>query len=282
MFFFTTVYAKIDPPASLSTVPVRFEHIAFNVQDPVAVARWYEQNLGMKIQRQGGEPTYTTFISDSGNHMMIEFFHNAQYPLFPASDFHAISLHLAFCSPDIEATTKQLLAAGATWADSIRTTASGDKVCILRDPWGLAIQFVQRSTPMLRFTGLYIEHFALNVTDSRAQTSWFVQHLGMTVVREGKAPTYGMFVSDSAAAMMFELYQNTEYPVIDFGKVSSMSVHIAFQVSDVQQAKRILTELGATVDDDVTTTPAGDQVLMLRSPWLVPLQFVHRAQPMLK
>lgn len=277
-----SAFAKIEQSDSLSKISARFEHIAFNVSDPVAVAQWYVQHLGMKIQRQGGEPTFTTFVSDSGEHMMIEFFHNAQYPLFPAKEVDVLSFHLAFFSPDIEATSTQLLVAGATWADSIRITASGDKVCILRDPWGLPLQLVQRATSMLRFSGVYIEHVALNVKDSRVQSAWFTQHLNMNIVREGKAPSYGMFISDVTNSMMFELYQNEEHPVLDFATLSSMSLHIAFHVEDVTQAKRTLTLFGATVDDDVTTTPAGDEVLMLRSPWGVPLQFVHRAQPMLK
>ena len=276
-----TAYGKIEV-ANSQNVCVRFEHVAFNVADPVTMANWYVKNLGMKIMRQDGAPTYTTFIADSGEHMMIELFHNADYPLFPAQKINVMSLHLAFCSPDIKKTVEQLLSNGASLADSLKPTASGDLVCILRDPWGLPIQFVQRATPMLRHSGLYIEHFALNLSDSRKTASWYEQNTEMKRIRDGKAPTYGMFVSDSTQAMMFELYQNEEYPVIDFGTISPMSIHVAFQVSSVEQAKQLLVLQGAVVADDITTTPIGDQVLMMRDINGFPIQFVHRAKPMIK
>jgi hypothetical protein len=33
--------------------------------------------------------------------------------------------------------------------DEVTTTPAGDKLAMLRDPWGLAIQFVRRAEPML-------------------------------------------------------------------------------------------------------------------------------------
>jgi hypothetical protein len=35
------------------------------------------------------------------------------------------------------------------------------------------------------------------------------------------------------------------------------------------------------VVEDLITSPAGDQFVMLRDPWGIPLQLVKRAQPML-
>jgi hypothetical protein len=37
----------------------------------------------------------------------------------------------------------------------------------------------------------------------------------------------------------------------------------------------------ATIAGDVSITPAGDEIAMLRDPWGVPIQFVKRAKPML-
>jgi catechol 2,3-dioxygenase-like lactoylglutathione lyase family enzyme len=166
--------------------------------------------------------------------------------------------------------------------EDVAKTPSGDLVLMLRDPWGLPIQFVQRVKPMLEPTGVRPEHLALNVADSRTTAKWFVANLGMKIVREGGAPTFGMFVSDLNGQMMLELYQNTDFPVIDFTKISHMSIHFASVVPDVAAARDALLGAGSKVAEDVTKTPAGDEVLMMRDPSGLPIQFVHRAVPMLK
>jgi glyoxylase I family protein len=260
----------------------RPEHVAFNVPDPVAAAKWYAENLGMKVMRQGGAPTFTTFIADSNAHMMIELFHNADFPLFDAANVSHMSIHLAFMVPDIDAMKKKLVAAGATVVEDITKTPSGDQVLMLRDPWGLSIQFAQRVKPMLKPTGIRPEHLALNVSDSRATAHWFVANLGMKVVREGGAPTYGMFVADSSEQMMFELYQNSAFPVVDFGKVSHMAIHFALMVSDVPGMKAMLLKAGGKIAEDITKTPSGDDVYMMREPSGFPIQLVKRVNPMLK
>jgi catechol 2,3-dioxygenase-like lactoylglutathione lyase family enzyme len=261
---------------------IRPEHVAFNVPDPNAAVKWYTENLGMKVMRQGGPPTYTSFVADSGEHMMIELFHNADYPLFEPAKFSHMSIHLAFMVDDIAAIKKKLVTVGATLVEDITKTPSGDQVLMLRDPWSLPIQFVQRVKPMLKATGVRPEHLAINVTDSRSTAQWFVKHLGMKVMREGGAPTYGMFVADSSEQMMLELYQNSSYPAVDFGKISYMSIHFASMVPDVAVAKERLLKAGATVAEDITKTASGDHVLMLREPGGFPIQFVNRVAPMLK
>ena len=55
----------------------RFEHIAINVGDPIAVADWYCKNLGMKVKFEGGPPNNIRFISDSCGRMMFELYGNA-------------------------------------------------------------------------------------------------------------------------------------------------------------------------------------------------------------
>jgi hypothetical protein len=34
--------------------------------------------------------------------------------------------------------------------------------------------------------------------------------------------------------------------------------------------------------EDIRVSSSGDQILMLRDPWGVPIQFIKRAEPMLK
>jgi len=55
---------------------MRLEHVAINVEDPVRMAKWYCQNLGMKVIRKGPPPVNMHFISDAGGNMMLEIYHN--------------------------------------------------------------------------------------------------------------------------------------------------------------------------------------------------------------
>jgi predicted enzyme related to lactoylglutathione lyase len=261
---------------------IRFEHLALNVTDPVKTAEWYKENLGFKIVRQGGEPTFTTFISDEGGNMMFEFFHNADYPLQDFMKWDHNSIHMAFHCENIESIKNKLIENGATVASDIRKTDSGDQVLVLRDPWGFPIQFVSRVKKMLDHSGLYFEHLAFNLNDSREVAKWFKENLSMKIMRDGKAPTYGMFIADENANMMLELYQNKDYPVIDFENVSHMSIHLAFMVYNIEAAKEKVLSSGGKVVEDITKTSAGDFVLMMRTPWGLPIQFVKRSEPMLK
>jgi catechol 2,3-dioxygenase-like lactoylglutathione lyase family enzyme len=45
---------------------MRVEHIAFIVDDPNAVSKWYCDNLGMRQVRQGPGPNFMTFLADEG------------------------------------------------------------------------------------------------------------------------------------------------------------------------------------------------------------------------
>jgi glyoxylase I family protein len=128
---------------------MKIEHVAMNVKDPLAVAQWYVENLGMRIVRQGGAPTFTTFLADEGNHMMIELYYNS---IAPVPDYAAMDpqiLHLAFASQNMQADRERLIAAGATAAGEIGTTPAGDQLAMLRDPWGFAIQLAKRNRPMM-------------------------------------------------------------------------------------------------------------------------------------
>ena len=62
---------------------------------------------------------------------------------------HANTLHVAFLVDDIAATRAQWIAGGGKADGEINTTAAGDKLAFVRDPWGLTLQLVQRAKPML-------------------------------------------------------------------------------------------------------------------------------------
>ena len=128
---------------------MKIEHVAFNVPDPVAMAKWYEANLAMRTVRRVGPPTHTHFVADAHGQTMIEIYNN---PKAPVPDYRAANplvLHLAFAVDDMSATRARLLGAGATADGEMTVADNGDELAMLRDPWGFAVQLVKRRAPML-------------------------------------------------------------------------------------------------------------------------------------
>lgn len=124
-----------------------------------------------------------------------------------------------------------------------------------------------------------LEHFALQVPDPIAMADWYVKHLGCTVARVGGEPAHGRFLT--VGGVLFEIYRNPRAPVPDYGTVDPLLVHLAFTSTNLKGDRDRLIKAGARVADDIATTPAGDEIMMLRDPWNVPIQFVKRAEPML-
>ena len=125
------------------------EHVGYQVQDPVAAARWYVEHCGLRVVRDVGPPTHTTFLADSSGHVMIEIYNNTSVGVPDYKRMDPLWLHVAFESADVPADRARLLAAGATAVGEIVTIPSGDVLAMLRDPWGLAIQLACREKAMI-------------------------------------------------------------------------------------------------------------------------------------
>ena len=91
----------------------------------------------------------STFLADSARKSLVEVYSNPLGEIIDYGAQHAVTFHLAFAVDDMEATRKRLVAAGASLDGDIDRRANGDKLAFLRDPWGYAIQLVQRVTPMI-------------------------------------------------------------------------------------------------------------------------------------
>lgn len=129
---------------------VRLEHIGLNVADPVKAAQWYTENLGMKVLRESPAPVNGRFLADAGGNMMLELYHNPPDAVPDYAAMDPLLLHVAFMVDDVDAMRGKLIAAGATAVGEVTTTPAGDKLAMLRDPWGLAVQLVRRADPMLK------------------------------------------------------------------------------------------------------------------------------------
>lgn len=109
------------------------------------MAQWYVANLGMRIVRSSDKSPYVTFLAPTGGGTMLELYGNPVGEFLDYGRLHFLTFHIAFNSDDMAHDHARLLAAGATADGDITTTSTGDQLAILRDPWGNAIQLVQRA-----------------------------------------------------------------------------------------------------------------------------------------
>lgn len=128
---------------------MRIEHLALNVSDPIAMAEWYGKALGWTVRRNVGGPNLTMFLADSTGQTLVEIYRNPAAPVPDYRSMHPLILHIALVSDDLAGDMEKLRQSGATQFADIETTALGDKVVFMRDPWGLAIQLCKRVTPLL-------------------------------------------------------------------------------------------------------------------------------------
>ena len=126
-----------------------------------------------------------------------------------------------------------------------------------------------------------IEHVALQVPDPAAMADWYVNHLGCSIKRSTGEPSFIRFLMDGSGDAILELYRNPRVAVPDYQSMDPMLVHIAFVSPDPERDRDRLVAAGASLVDDYTKTPAGDELVMLRDPWGIALQLVKRANPML-
>jgi glyoxylase I family protein len=128
---------------------MKIEHFAYQIEDPAAVAEWYVKHLGFSIKRSADAPVPVRFLADETGDVMIEIYNN---PVVTTPDYASMDpliIHLAFVCDDLPATAEQLVAAGAAILSGPETLGNGDQLCMLRDPWGLAIQLCYRAEPMI-------------------------------------------------------------------------------------------------------------------------------------
>ncbi|MEP6916768.1 MAG: VOC family protein [Acidobacteriota bacterium] len=128
---------------------MKIEHTAYQVADPVSVARWYTTHLGMTVKKAQQEPPFVHFLADDGDAVMLEFYNNPKVDVPDYRTLHPLVFHLAFRADDVAAVRERLLSAGATEEGEVSVTPAGDQVAMLRDPWGLPLQLLTRRVPMI-------------------------------------------------------------------------------------------------------------------------------------
>ncbi len=130
---------------------MNIEHFALNVKEPVAMAKWYVEHLGMKVVRKRDEAPFTHFLADSDGRVMIEIYCNPENEVPDYPRMNPLIVHVAFSDDDPEETRRRLTSAGAVPIEDL-TLLNGSRLITMRDPWGLAIQFCKRNVEKLRAT----------------------------------------------------------------------------------------------------------------------------------
>ena len=123
-----------------------FEHLALNVADKQPAERWYVENLNLRVVRS--VPGAASFLADAAGRVVLELYANDSAARLDFANQHFLSFHLAFAVHDIKATAQQLIEAGAQIAEDYRV-AGDDELMMLRDPFGVCIQLVHRTQPMV-------------------------------------------------------------------------------------------------------------------------------------
>src|SRR4051812_14493691 len=98
---------------------LQVEHVAWQVQDPTAVAKWYVENLGFKILRNVGGPAFTHFLIDAVGKAVVEIYNNPAASVPDYSKLNPLHLHLAFAADNLDEERDRLLEAGATVAENM-------------------------------------------------------------------------------------------------------------------------------------------------------------------
>ncbi|MBR6931726.1 MAG: VOC family protein [Bacteroidales bacterium] len=124
------------------------EHPAIDVADPVAVAAWWCENLGFTMTRQKDDETHTTFIVDASGRVAFEMYRAKTTPAAPDyASMDPLTLHFGFTSKDVDADIERLTKAGATLVSHEKSP--GFDGAMMRDPFGIPIQFVKREKSVL-------------------------------------------------------------------------------------------------------------------------------------
>jgi len=119
------------------------------MENPVAAAKWYVENLGFRIERASEQPPYPHLLVDGEGSVMLEIYKpdNLTVPDYRSID--PLIVHLAFQVEDVSKYHDLLTEAGAIAQGDIKTLDNGDIVAMLRDPWGFPLQLVKRAAPIV-------------------------------------------------------------------------------------------------------------------------------------
>jgi len=123
------------------------EHIGISVSNPTEMAKWYQDNLSCKIlfmsENDNGDNA-GAFISDESDSTILELFKLPNIAPIKNELKNPLQLHVAFKSQNPDEDCKRLIKVGATFIEECLVKHEGEKLLLLKDPWGNIIQLVKR------------------------------------------------------------------------------------------------------------------------------------------
>lgn len=127
---------------------MKIEHIALNVEEPVLMARWYVEHLGLTVKRRMVDSPFAHFLAGDDDRVMLEIYGNKNATVPDYRNADPAIFHIAFWSDNVETDCRRLQSAGAqVVADAHQI--NDDTFAMLRDPWGIPLQLVKRGTKMI-------------------------------------------------------------------------------------------------------------------------------------
>jgi catechol 2,3-dioxygenase-like lactoylglutathione lyase family enzyme len=128
-----------------------------------------------------------------------------------------------------------------------------------------------------------IEHVGYMVQDPPQVAQWYCQNLGFRIARSMQVSPFTTFLVDASGSSMLEIYNNPAAQVPDYASMDPLVFHVAFDIEteSIEGARDRLLAGGATLYSDLTVTPFGDQLVMLRDPWGMALQLAKRKTAMI-
>ncbi len=135
---------------------------------------------------------------------------------------------------------------------------------------------------MIRGIILKIEHIAMNVPEASSVAKWYVEHIGLSIIRDVGDANQTIFLADDNERTVLEIYTNPAAEIPDYHAIHPLILHIALSVEDMDSEKQRLLDAGAKLADELLVLPNGDQLLFMRDPYGIALQLAKRSQSLRK
>ncbi len=292
LFFIIIFFIPIAPFAQnekelLSAV--QFEHIRINVADKEATAKWYVENVGLKIVLSNNKELI--YVADKDHNFMIELssIPNLRNKYF---DIHIDAFHLAFEGhKSIKAVAEKMLANGGVQEGVLYTNKIGDYVMNIRDPNGFNTQLLHRVNPFFPKpvkSTIRFEHFAFNTPDQKVTALWFVEFMGLQIPWSKDIDTLNNnfrnyrvpYVGDAGRNMSLELFGKKEVNNT-FAKMKHDECHIAFLTNEPEKLTKLMVYGGAKVITPAKVQSNGDVIVDLVDPSNFPIRLIKRKKTVL-
>jgi catechol 2,3-dioxygenase-like lactoylglutathione lyase family enzyme len=126
------------------------EHVGVLVKDAFEMAKWYEKHLGFRTIRTGTGPAASgAFVTDEGGKVALELITHKEIAAPDYAGLSPLQMHIAVVSADPDRDRARLEKAGATFVEETPMAQPGEKLYLMRDPWGVAIQLIKRNAPLV-------------------------------------------------------------------------------------------------------------------------------------